>query len=202
MDEKLRKGPFPGTSFHCSGNGWVTQELYYKWFQFFLANIPPVQPVALIKDGHSSHIFVEVIELAKSNDVHLLYLPPHTTHILQPLDVGVFKSLKSFYSKECRKYVNDRPGTVITTGIISMLIEKAWPKSVTPLNIMAGFWKTGAYPLNPGEISDCELKPSEVLIQPRVPSEEIPSKLLPIVILLHPTASHRRRKSSTILVIS
>ena len=166
--KSLEEGAFPGTFFNCSNNRWVTQELYYKWFQFFFANIPPVQPVVLIEDGHSSHIYVEVIELARSNDVHLLCLPSHTTHIFQPLKVGVFKSLESFYSKECWKCVNDRPGTVITTGIISMLIGKAWPQSVSSLNIMAGFRKTGAYPLDPGEISDRELAPSKVLAQPKV----------------------------------
>ena len=30
MDEKLKEGAFPGTSFNCSDNEWVTQELYYK----------------------------------------------------------------------------------------------------------------------------------------------------------------------------
>ena len=46
--------------------------------------------VVLIEDGHASHITIEVIELAKKNDVHLLCLPSHTSHILQPLDIGVF----------------------------------------------------------------------------------------------------------------
>ena len=41
---------------------------------------------------------------------------------------------------------------------------------------MAGFSKTGAYLLNPGEISDCELAPSKVLAQPKVPSGEVPPK--------------------------
>ena len=72
--------------------------------------------------------------------------------------------------------MNYHPGRVITTVIISMLIRKAWPQSVTPLNIMAGFWKMGAYPLNPGEILDCELAPPKVLARPKVPSKEIPSK--------------------------
>ena len=33
---------------------------------------------------------LEVIKMARDNDVHLLCIPAHTTHILQPLDVGVF----------------------------------------------------------------------------------------------------------------
>jgi len=55
---------------------------------------------------------IEAIELAQSNQVHILCIPAHTTHLLQPLDVGIFKSLKSNYYKACRKYIVDRPGRV------------------------------------------------------------------------------------------
>ena len=64
---------------------------YLEWFKSFLKNIPPTRPVLVIEDGHSSHISLEVIKLAQNNDVHLLCLPSHTTHILQPLDISVFK---------------------------------------------------------------------------------------------------------------
>ena len=50
-------------------------------------------------DGYGTHMSIELIELAQSNGVHLLCLPSHTTHILQPLDVGVFKSFKSNFSR-------------------------------------------------------------------------------------------------------
>ena len=39
MSETFKEGAVPGTSFHCSGNGWVTQEQYLEWFRFFIANI-------------------------------------------------------------------------------------------------------------------------------------------------------------------
>ena len=111
----------------------------------------------MIEDGHSSHVFIEVIELACKNDVHLLCLPSHTTHLL---DVGIFKSLKSHYNKECKKYVTAHPGRVITTEVIASLISKAWSLSFTPVNIEAGFRKSGAYPLNPGIIEDRKVVPS------------------------------------------
>ena len=105
--------------------------------------------------------FIEVIELARSNDIHLLCLPSHTTHILQPLDVGVFKSLKSNYSKECQRYLSTNPGRVITTDGVAGILGKAWPLSFTPVNIMAGFRKSGAFALNPGEVTDRHLAPSK-----------------------------------------
>ena len=121
MSEKLKEGCVPGTQFACSDSGWVTHDLYLQWFKFFIASIPPARPVLLIEDGHASHISVEVIELARRNNIHLLCLPSHTTHLLQPLDVGVFKSLKSNYSKECQRYLAANPGRVITTEIIASI---------------------------------------------------------------------------------
>ena len=73
----------------------------------------------------------------------------------------MFKALKSFYSKDCSKYLANNPGRVITTDIIASLV--AWPLSVTPVNIMSGFKKTGAFPLNPGEVTDRYLAPSHAL---------------------------------------
>ena len=53
-----------------SDNGWITQEIYLEWFKFFIKSIPPARPALLIEDGHGSHITVDVIELARTNDVH------------------------------------------------------------------------------------------------------------------------------------
>ena len=66
--------------------------------------------------------------------VHLLCLPAHTTHILQPLDVGVFKSFKSNFSKVCHRYLIERPGQVITSAAIASLVHGAWFNSFTPVN--------------------------------------------------------------------
>ena len=171
IPDHMKEGAVPGAAFHCSDNGWITQELYLQWFEFFLANIPPARPVLLIEDGHSSHITVEVIEKARSNGVHMLCLPAHTTHILQPLDVGVFKSLKAHYSKACKQYLAANPGRVVTTDVIASLLGKSWPQAVTPVNIMSGFRKTGVYPLNPGQITDRQTAPSKALCASEESSE-------------------------------
>ena len=56
---------------------------------------------------------------------------------------------------------------MITTDIIASLVAKAWPLSVTPVNIMSGFKKIGAFPLNPGEVTDRYLAPSKALYKPQ-----------------------------------
>ena len=140
VPSKFKEGAVPGTLFGNSVNGWINQELYLEWFKFFIASIPSARPVLLIEDGHSSHITIEVIELARQNDIHLLCLPSHTSHVLQPLDIGVFKSFKSHFSKCCStsQYMMKNPGRVVTTEALASIIGKAWPLSITPFNIMSG----------------------------------------------------------------
>ena len=48
----------------------------------------------LICDGHDSHISRSFISHCIQNRITLLILPPHTSHILQPLDVSIFGPLK------------------------------------------------------------------------------------------------------------
>ena len=157
VPENFREGAVPGTLFKSTESGWITQEVYMEWFQWFIKVFPPARPVLLIEDGHGSHISIELIELARANEVNLLCLPAHTTHILQPLDVGVFKSFKTFFSKACHKYLTKHPGRVITADVIASLIVEVWPQSMIPLNIMGGFRKCGIYPLNPGAVTDLQL---------------------------------------------
>jgi hypothetical protein len=53
----------------------------------------------LILDGHRSHLSLRVVDLALANNVCIICLPAHTTYLLQPLDVAVFKALKLFGKK-------------------------------------------------------------------------------------------------------
>ena len=140
VPDKMKIGAVPGTMFTSSVNGWITQEMYLEWFQFFIANIPSARPVLLIEDGHASHITIDVIQLAHKNDIHLLCLPAHTSRILQPLDIGVFKSFKANYSKACHKYMMNNPGQVIMSEVIASLVGNIWPNSITPLNVLNGFF--------------------------------------------------------------
>ena len=162
LPEALKVGAPPGTQFATSPKGWINQEIFSRWLDFFILNVPSARPVLLIYDGHASHLSIEVIEKARANDIHLLCLPAHCTHILQPLDVSVMGSLKNHFGKACKQFLMQNPGRVITEADLAGLVGKAWPWALTPNNLISGFTKTGIYPLNPGRITDHYKAPSAV----------------------------------------
>ena len=63
----------------------------------------------LILDGHSSHISLDFLWACKQNKVYLLFLPPHSSHVLQPLDLSVFSLVKRFYRQQIQalSYLDD-----------------------------------------------------------------------------------------------
>jgi hypothetical protein len=132
VPDKLKDGAFPNTLFKNSESGWINSELFVEWFN----------------------------EMTRENGVCLLCLPAHTSHIFQPLDVGVFKSFKSNFNKSCSNYMKQNPGRVITTEILASMVGQAFPSSFTPVNILSGFRKTGIYLFNPSSVNDRQLAPS------------------------------------------
>jgi hypothetical protein len=57
----------------------------------------------LIIDGHESHESLEFQQYCKDNDIVALCMPPHSSHLLQPLDVGCFAPLKLAYGRQAEK---------------------------------------------------------------------------------------------------
>ncbi|KAF1924415.1 DDE-domain-containing protein, partial [Didymella exigua CBS 183.55] len=56
----------------------------------------------LILDGYGSHTPIDFMWECKENKIHLLYLPAHTSHLLQPLDLAPFSVVKSSYRDAIR----------------------------------------------------------------------------------------------------
>ena len=143
------KGEVPNMLYGMSPQGWIDQELFALWLQkSFVKSIPPARPVLLLLDGHSSHYTPEAIKLAAEETVIIFCLPPHMTHVVQPLDVSFFGPLKKYWSKVCHMYMAENPGKVVTKFQFSSLFSKAWYLTIRPDIIMSGFRKVGVCPFD------------------------------------------------------
>ena len=61
--------------------------------------IAPDDTRLLVVDGHESHKTERFLTLAEEHNIIICCLPAHTTHLLQPLDIAVFKQCKHFHQK-------------------------------------------------------------------------------------------------------
>ena len=79
----------------------MEEHIFFDWlsehFIPYVADIP--KPVLLIFDGHKAHISTRIIKLAMDHRVELLCLPPHSTTVLQPLDVVTLTKVKTAWRK-------------------------------------------------------------------------------------------------------
>ena len=66
---------------------------FIRWLRHFLDTVPNAvqRPLILIYDGCSSHYDGEIVREAVRLKIILVLLPANATHLLQPLDVAVFK---------------------------------------------------------------------------------------------------------------
>ena len=143
------EGEVPGTVYGLSKSGWIDSELFELWFRnHFLAHTPPTRPLLLLLDGHSSHYQPGFVRAAAKEKIIVFCLPPHTSHLTQPLDKGCFGPLKIFWREECLQFMTSHPDQVVTRFNFSRLFSKAWTKAMTMSNILAGFRVTGVYPFD------------------------------------------------------
>lgn len=88
---------------NCSPSGWMTAKTFHDYISGpFLGWIEEQKiqlPVALFVDGHSSHLTLPLCQFCNENGIILIALLPNSTHITQPMDVGVFFPLKSLWRK-------------------------------------------------------------------------------------------------------
>ena len=146
-----------GALYSCNESGWMLDINFTKWFcEVFLPNTKSGdEPRLLIFDGHNSHISYRVAKAAKDADVHLLCLPPHSSHALQPLDVAVFRSLKACWSEVCLNFFVKNPSKTLGKDDFPACLKVMYNHLVAnPQFTVNGFKKCGFRPFNPRAVDD------------------------------------------------
>lgn len=140
-----------GWAFEASEKGWTSDAIALKWLQeIFIPQTKPKTPQRrlLIVDGHGSHTTDEFLYECHQNDIYLLFLPPHTSHVLQPLDISVFSPIKTYYRQALAKYHNLEDSTPYGKITFLRCYHEARKLGMTERNIRAGWRGSGLWPVN------------------------------------------------------
>ena len=130
-----------------------TRELYlfathdqsqYKIKSDNLEHVDLSKPIVLMydSDGHGSHVMLEMIDKALQHNIILFHLPPHTTHHLQPCDVGAFRPLRHAWNKWCN-HIFQTTGVPLTAKDFIREYMLAWKESFKVDTIKKAWEKSG-----------------------------------------------------------
>ena len=167
-----------------SENGWTDDEIGFEWFkQIFVPQTTernqietekerlaadaldsedsdlPAPPIMLIYDGHGSHTTLEWINMAREKNIILFCLPPHTTHRLQPLDVGCFGPLQIAWFNRCDEILDETGEKMDMRDVVKEYFA-ARRKAFKPTTIQQAWRKSGLRPLNPDLFTPSDFAPS------------------------------------------
>lgn len=138
-----------------SPNGWTTDAISLGWLQtiFILLSTNRIrgQYRLLILDGHRSHLTPEFDRLCTENKIIPIYMPAHSSHLLQPLDVGCFAVLKRSYGR-----LVDQQTRMGINHIDKLDFLAAYPQArldtFKDRTIQNAFRATGLVPVDPTQV--------------------------------------------------
>lgn len=139
----------------------MTSELFLHWLHHFAADVPQ-RPLLLLCDGHNSHVNLDVIRAAQQHGITMLKFPSHTTHVLQPLDVSGFMSLKTLWDDQVGTYQLQHGFGAISKRKLADLLSGIWNTALTESNVKAGFRHAGIFPLNRDKYPVSKFQPAKL----------------------------------------
>jgi hypothetical protein len=167
LESWYRDSPFPPDwTIDLSENGWTNNRIGLDWIKHFEKHSRPRTTGVkrlLVLDGHESHHSAEFEEYCKENNIITLCMPPHSSHLLQPLDVGCFSVLKRSYGREIEKLMRNHINH-ITKPDFFVAFHAAFQATFRPENIQGGFRGAGLVPFDPQRVI------SQLHIKPRTPT--------------------------------
>ena len=119
----------------------------------------------LIIDGHESHCSIEFQDLCKEKNIILLCMPPHSSYLLQPLNVACFSPLKRKYGDAVSGLARNRTH-YISKETFLLAFKAAFKQSITKENIQASFRGASLVPHDPQAV----LSKLDVVVQTPVQS--------------------------------
>jgi hypothetical protein len=142
----------PDWEYTTSTNGWTSNEIGLKWLTSVF--IPETATKAgdyrvLVVDGHGSHVSIKFMYECEINNIRLFFLPPHTSHVTQPLDLTCFSPIKTRYRKDIQELAALDDSAKVKKERFISAYNKARIDSLTSRTIRNGFKAAGLVPFDP-----------------------------------------------------
>lgn len=176
-----------------SEKGWTDDKLAEQWLEeVFIpasAKLAHGQKRILVLDGHGSHLTPEFAVKAWDQNVVCVVLPPHTSHLLQPLDVGVFGAMDGSYRKALRE--KSKYGVVhIDKHEFLRIYDSIRSSQLNTCNILNGWRLSGLNPLDKDIVISKLPKPD--LVQPIYDPNNPPASPQTVSVTNHPLCTPKR----------
>lgn len=153
-----------------SDNGWMTGPLFFEYiantFYKWLIETKIQFPVILFVDGHSSHMTFTLSEFCKSHGIVFIDFYPNATHLLQPMDVAVFKPLKVEWKKVSDAWRLKHNGARIEKREFAKILKVAVDNTDMDSHLKSGFKACGLHPFDANSISYDRLLKSSSTVSP------------------------------------
>lgn len=142
----------PDFYFAYSEGGYMTSQNFYEYmanaFEPWLTENNIQRPVIFYLDGHGSHLSLHVSKFCSQHEIFLVKLHPNATHIIQPLDVALFKALKALWWKIIDEFCKGAFCTGLTKVQIAPILFRTFKKMNLKEILTNGFRKCGLYPFD------------------------------------------------------
>jgi hypothetical protein len=143
-----------GTRLTMSSNGWTTNAIGLWWLKHhFIPNVGERvgKYCLLILDGHGSHLTPEFDQLCEENQIIAICMPPHASHLLQPLDVGCFSVLKRLYGGAVSTLMRNGVNTIDKEDFLELIADARMGAFKTS-TVQNSFLATGLAPLDANQV--------------------------------------------------
>ena len=104
----------PGVTIVTNDKGYINDQIFIEYFHHFNNATKPQDPSekrVVLLNNCENHFLEEVVHFCVQNNIELFPLPPHLTHYLQPLDVGVFNVYKHWHQQILYRELQTAPQT-------------------------------------------------------------------------------------------
>ncbi|RLO06533.1 hypothetical protein DYB28_013656 [Aphanomyces astaci] len=149
----------PDALVSATPKSFMNADLFDSWLETFgewKLKARSARHAVLVMDNCSSHLTYNSLAIFEAYGVYIVGLPPNSTHLLQPLDVTVFRSFKAKISNGVTRHLQSLNTTTLPRPFTIQIAGDAYNSSFRTVHdadkpssaIVNGFGTCGVRPLS------------------------------------------------------